>query len=157
MQLIGSFYLYDNNLKSDYLILNNRRRKTEFKMNNGKVEIVETDEFSYDLPFEFISCSGALNKIFNLDKDDYFIEKSMSIMLEAAKKANVPMIKLKYPLILEKIGTTHLSNYNIYNIYYDTRNGDLGNYELAFAFNITRPSVCACTFHLYQFGNNFVL
>jgi len=145
MKLIGEFYLYDNQLNGDYLILTNRRKAHEPKEINGVLEFVETDEYIHNLPY---SLSQGLIKIFQLGKNSS--DEYIRVMEETCKDAGLPLIKLIKPLIFEKIGTTHFPNYNAYEIYYDEGNGDLGEYELAYLWNVGNSFVS--TYRLYEYS-----
>ena len=128
MKLIGKFYLYDNQLHCDYLILGNRIKRTLPKVNsngeleldeNGLIQFDETGEFRHDLPYEF---SQTLNQIYNLDKNDNdFKSKSENLIIKTAKSSKTPIIKLDIPLQYKKIGSTHIPNYNAYEIWYDEK------------------------------------
>lgn len=153
---IGAFFLYDNQLRTEYLILGNRKPEMDFKINEqGELEHFETGEFKNDLDYIITAQTdyGAFGKIQKLDKNHWsFKSESIRIMREACEKNGLVFIHLKEPLHLIKVDTTHMPNYNAYHIYYnETVNGPIGDYELAFAWNSGQTQYS--TYRLYEYCN----
>lgn len=156
MKLIGEYYLYDNQLHCDYLILGNRIERSIPRINSdgelsldkdGFIQFDKTGDFRCDLPYEF---SETFNVIYNLDKNDKdFKSLSEHLIHKAAKYSKSPIIKLEIPLQYKKISSTHMPNYNGYEIWYDEKNGDLGDYELAFTWNLGQSQ--ASVYRLYEY------
>ena len=117
---ISGVYLYDNQLKHDYIILYNRR-KSFFNLNG------------LDLPYKYLN---SLNEIYELDSSERDL-KSIDIM-QKVKVENTLFIKNDGFLTLEKLEETHLFNYNAYNIYWnETKSGiNIHDYEVAAIWNI---------------------
>lgn len=146
---IGSFYLYDNQLKNDYLILHDRKEMLSPILTDEGFDFIKTGEYENSLNYHFRT---ALNEICNLPIDNK-AEESIKIMEDCCKNNNNPLIKLIEPLLFIKISTTHLPNYNGYNIYYnETKNKiKLDDFELASSWNIgeTQTSI----YRLYEYCN----
>lgn len=103
---IYSVYLYDNQLEHGWVFFYNRKW-------NYRGELV------CDAPYHMFSRYDwcASQQIYNMDKvDPNFKEKSVYLMMEAAKREGVNMIRSKDFLTLQKINTTHMSNYNAYDV-----------------------------------------
>ena len=111
---IYSVYLYDNGLAHDWVFFYNRTKGF-------------TGEVKWDAPYTMFGSSSfcANNQIFNMDKSQPdFNEMSVRVMKSAAQSEGIDLIRVKDFLILEKIGTTHMPNYNAYQILWnETKSG----------------------------------
>ena len=150
---IGSFYLYDNQLHADYLILNNRTRMKDCIIVDDKIEFIPTENFTSDAPYYI---KESLKEIYNLNIDEKK-EKSVEIIKKICSEKEIILIELKEPLLFIKISTTHMKHYNGYHIYYnETKNGiSLDNFELAHQWNIG-ASVYS-TFRLIEYCNQHLI
>ena len=116
---IYSVYLYDNGLAHDWVFFYNRTKGF-------------TGEVKWDAPYTMFGSSSFCdnNQIFNMDKSQPdFNEMSVRVMKSAAQSEGIDLIRVKDFLILEKIGTTHMPNYNAYQILWN---------ETKSSFNVTR-------------------
>ena len=112
---IYSVYLYDNQLEHDWVFFYNRKKS------------VLTGELRWDAPYSMFGSFdfSANNQIFNMDKSQPdFNEMSVRVMKSAAQSEGIELIRVKDFLILDKIGTTHMPNYNAYQILWnETKSG----------------------------------
>lgn len=151
---VGSFYLYDNQLNVDYLILYNRKPKTKISLVDGDISVTPIeDEYESDLPYDFSGSSsfGALYKIYNLPEDEKR-EKSIEIMRETCERNNLIFLEVKNALTFIKVDSTHMKNYNAYYIYYNETIGGINimEYELAAKWNIGNSSYSNLRLHEFK-------
>jgi|ERR1035437_5744965 hypothetical protein len=128
---IYSVYLYDNQLNHDYLILYNR--------------YYDYRGLTWDLSYEF---SDVFEKIYSVTfmneniKVSHIDIDSTGMMKNVCCKKGLPFIKNDGFLTLVKNGTTHLTNYNIYDIYWnETKSGvNIHQYDVCAAWNVNKST-----------------
>lgn len=139
---IYSVYLYDNQLDHNYFILYNRSKRF------GSNEL--TTNFPYRL-------SSALEDIYKKRQTCVDIEAHKLESIDILKNIignTSPIIETKNYLTLVKRDSTHLSNYNIYDIYWnETKSGiNLHEYEVVAIWN---PGNTSCSaYRIYEGKEN---
>jgi hypothetical protein len=116
---IYSVYLYDNQLSHEYVFFYNRSKSF-------------IGDVNWDAPYDMFGSSTfcANTIIYNLDKKDpQFKQKSIEIMLDAAKSTKTLFIKASDFISLEKLKPTHLPNYNIYDILWNETKSGINPHE----------------------------
>jgi hypothetical protein len=128
---IGAWYLYDNQLDFQFLICGRRRKKTDIRMVDGKLDIVELDELDDEMPWDI---RRALEEVFNLDRDIpkwQWEQLAIGVMEKACNSCGHVLIDVAWPLVYKHTGDTHLENYKSYELWWDVRNGDLSEFDIA--------------------------
>lgn len=155
--VICSYYLYDNDLIKDYIILSNNK----YSHNDSP--------FFYGTPLDDIFCL-ANNFITNKPDikyprdDNEFREMSIKIMDKACNLTNkigkeCILVKNDGFLKLNKIGGTHMPNYNAYEVIWDEGKSGINPflYDQFIIWNIGCTSVSNFRIKEFECNRDFIV